>query len=248
MPKNNKSSLLLGLCLLITGVMVVPMLASCGKSGVNATNANARLMMVNVSPDIQPYNLYARYIKQGTNSYSYPNAYAYFLVNTTDLPLQIRTAQTINGVNPTNLLTLPDTLKPNTPYTWFVTGLRADGSLASILTVDTGSMPAIGRGKVRFVNVSPANLKLNLALNDTLAFKSVAYKSITSFVEVTAGSYNFNIAETGAPNTVLAPITNFNVLDGKLYTVYFYGLSNTSDTAKYGANILLNSLPAGTKY
>jgi len=248
MVNHHKSGLLLGLCLFIAGVMIIPMIASCSKTGVTATGANARLQIINVSPDIQPFNLYTRYIKQSTNAYSYPNAYYYFLVNTIDVPFQIRTAQTVNGVSPSNLLTLADTLKPNVPYSWFITGLRKDSTLETILTVDTGSVPGNGRGKIRFVNASPVGLNLSLSLNDTVAFKNVAYKAVTPFVEVTAGSYNLNITATNAPTTVLAPIPNYTVLDGKLYTVYFYGLSNTSDTAKYGANVLLNTLPAGTRY
>jgi hypothetical protein len=249
MAKNNKSNILLGLCLFITGVMVIPTLASCGKSGVSASSGlNARLQIVNLSPDIQPFNLYALYIPQSTSAYYYPNASGYFLINSIDTPLQIRTAQNLNGESPTNLLTLTGSLKPNIPYTWFVTGSRVDSTLASVLTVDTGSVPPNGRGKIRFVNTSPGTTRLSLTANDSVAFRNVTYKGITNFVEVTAGSYNLNITATNAPSTVLAGIPNFTVLDGKLYTVYFYGLPNTADSAKYGANILLNSLPPGTKY
>jgi hypothetical protein len=253
MAKNNKSSILLYLCLFITGVMVIPVLASCGKTGVSPSSGlNARLQIVNLSPDIQPFNLYAATIKQSTNAYAYPSASGYFLINTIDLPFQIRTAQLVNGENPTNLLTLTDTLKPNMPYTWFVTGLlkgnSKDSSLASILTVDTGSVPGIGRAKIRFVNTSPGTTKLSLTANNTEAFKNIPYKGITNFVEVTAGSYDLNITATNTPSIKLASLPNYTVLDGKLYTVYFYGLPNTADTARYAAAILLNSLPPDTKY
>ncbi len=229
--------------------MVIPMLASCSKTGVSTSSGqNARLQMVNLSPDVQPFNLYAFFIKQSTAAYYYPNASGYFLVNTIDTPLQIRTSVTTNGINPTNLLSLPGSLKPGVPYTWFVTGLKADSSLTSILTVDTGAAPPNGRGKVRFVNASPTAINMNLTINDTTAFKNIAYKTVTNYVQVTAGSYNFNVVATSAPKTVLAPVTNYTVSDGKLYTVYFYGLSNNTDTAKYNAGVLLNSLPVGTKY
>ncbi|RYU89997.1 DUF4397 domain-containing protein [Mucilaginibacter terrigena] len=249
MANTNKSSILLGLCLFIAGVMVIPMLASCGKNGVSASSGlNARLQMVNLSPDVQPFKLYAQYIKQSENAYSYPNNSNYFLVNTVDTPLQIRTAQIVNGVNPVNLLTLPGSLKPNIPYTWFVTGLLSDSSLTSILTVDTASLPANGRGKIRFINASPNSPSLILTANDTIAFKNVAYKAQTDFIELTAGSYNLNVSAANAPKIVLSGKPNFSVLDGKLYTMYFYGLSNRADSATYGTNIILNSLPPGTKY
>jgi hypothetical protein len=249
MAKNNKSGILVSLCLFIVGVMVIPILGSCSKTGVSAgTNSNARLQIVNLSPDIQPFNLYTFFIKQSTSQYSYPIASGYFLVNPLDTPLQIRTAQTVNGINPTNLLTLQQKLQARVPYTWFVTGLRADSSLRSILTVDTGSTPPTGRGKLRFVNASPGTLSLNVTANDTLAFKNVKYTNITNFVQLTAGSYNINVTAANAPATVLSGLRNFTVLDGKLYTMYFYGLSNRADSAAYGTNVILNSLPPGTTY
>ncbi|MES2062670.1 MAG: DUF4397 domain-containing protein [Bacteroidota bacterium] len=249
MVNQHKSSVLLYLCLFIIGIMIIPSLVSCGKSGVSAgSNSNARLQIVNLSQDIQPFNLYAYFIKQSTSSYSYPYASGYFLVNVVDTPYQIRTAQTVNGVNPTNLLTLRDTLRPKIPYTWFVTGLKADSSLTSIFTVDTGSVPASGRGKVRFVNASPSTTGLDLTANGTIAFTNVKYKKATGYIELTAGSYNLNVAATNAPTTVLASQQNFTVLDGKLYTMYFYGLASKTDSAAYGTNIILNSLPPGTTY
>jgi hypothetical protein len=249
MANTNKSSILLYLCLFIVGIMAISSLVSCGKTGVSAgSNSNARLQMVNLSPDIQPFNLYAFFVKQSTNSYSYPNASGYFLVNVVDTPYQIRTAQTTNGVNPTNLLTLQDTLKPKIPYTWFITGSLKDSSLATIFTVDTGGIPANGRGKVRFVNASPSTTGLNLTANGTIAFTDVKYKSITEYKELTAGNYNLNVVAANAPTTVLAGQKNFTVLDGKLYTMYFYGLSGKTDSAAYGTNVILNSLPPGTTY
>ena len=225
------------------------MLGSCSKTGVNAgANTNARLQIVNLSPDIQPFNFYALFIKQSTNQYIYPTASGYFLVNPLDTPLQLRTTQTVNGVTPTNLLVLQEKLKPRVPYTWFVTGLRSDSSLRTILTVDTASAPHTGRGKLRFVNASPGTISLNVTANDSIAFKNVKYTNITNFTELTAGSYNLNVTATNAPSTVLSALPNFTILDGKLYTMYFYGLSNRADSAAYGTNVILNSLPPGTTY
>lgn len=249
MTNTNKSSVLLYLCLFITGIMIIPSLVSCGKSGVSVgSNSNARMQIVNLSPDIQPFNLYAMYIKQSTSSYYYPANSGYFLINTVDTPYQIRTAQIVNGVNPTNLLTLLPKLQPKVPYTWFVTGLLKDSSLTSILTVDTGSVPANGRGKLRFVNASPSAIGLDLTANSTVAFKDVKYTKVTDYMELTAGSYNLNVTATNAPTIVLSGQQNFTVLDGKLYTMYFYGLAGKTDTAAYGTNVILNSLPPGTTY
>ena len=107
MANKNKSGILLGLSLVILGSLILPLIQSCSKTGVNASSGtNARLQIVNLSPDIQPFNLYAFFIKQGTVVYSYPNASGYFLVNSIDTPLQIRTSTTTNGINQINLLTI----------------------------------------------------------------------------------------------------------------------------------------------
>src|SRR4051812_38077250 len=108
MSNNNKSGILLYLCLFIAGVMVIPTLASCGKENTTTSNLNARLNIVDVSPDAPPFNLYARYLPVGTTVYRYPNASGYFLISTAEVPLQIRRAQTTNGVDQTNLLSLSD--------------------------------------------------------------------------------------------------------------------------------------------
>ncbi|MBK0378390.1 DUF4397 domain-containing protein [Mucilaginibacter segetis] len=242
MMNKNKSGVMLYLCIIIAGVLFVSSFISCGKEGTNIGTANAKLNIVNLSLDVQPFNLYTHFFKQNSNNYRYPNASGYFLLNIADTPFQIRPAIT-NGVNQLNLLTLQTPLQQHVNYTWFVTGLRADSSLATVLTVDTGSLPAIGRGKIRFVNASPGSVGLNMTANDTLAFSKVAYKQVTDYIEVTAGSYDLNFTATSAPSTVLKTLKNVPVLDGKLYTIYAYGLTNRTDTAAFGANIILNTLP-----
>jgi len=245
MINNNKSSILLYLCLFITGVMVIPTLASCGKENTTTSRLNARLQIVSLSPDLPPFNLLAKYLRVGTNAYRYPSASGYFLISTADTPLQIRRAQTNNGVDQTNLLSLDRSLKPGIPYTWFVTGIFAD-TLVSIFTTDTGSTPGIGRGKIRFVNAAPGTTGLDLTANDTLAFTKTTFEKVTDYKEVTAGSYNLNISATNKPKTILKQIPNFTVLDGKLYTIYAYGILNGPDTSAFNAGVILNTIPEKT--
>jgi hypothetical protein len=243
MINNSKSNILFYLFLLVAGVMVIPMLASCGKDSAGlSSNANARLQIVDLSPDVPPFNLYTRFLK-GATVYDYPTASGYFLLSIADTPLQIRAAQT--NASQINLLSLGRTLQRNTPYTWFITGLYAD-TLISILTTDTSSAPAIGRGKIRFINAAPGTLGLNLTANDTLAFTKTTFEKVTDYREVTAGSYNFNISATAKPKTVLQKIENFTVLDGKLYTIYAYGILGGPDTSAFNAGVILNTIPEKT--
>lgn len=246
MTKNNKSSILLCLGIMIAGLMYLPSLTSCGKTGVNASTANAQINLINVSPDVRPFNLYSRqnnnYVLFNTTNYSYPNASGYFLLNTVDSPFLIRSAS-INNVDVTNLLPIQGGFKPNVRYTWFVTGLRSDSSLTSLIIPDTGALPKIGRGKVRFVNVSPNAPLLNLTLNDTTAFTRLPYKGVSKFIEVTAGNYNIKVAASSAPAVSLKTLNNVTILDGNLYTIYTYGLTGRADTAAFSSNVILNTVP-----
>lgn len=242
MIKNNKSGILLYLCLFIAGVMFIPMISSCGKSGVNAATANAQVNIINISPDVRPFNLYSKFVK-GNSNYIYSVQSGYFLLNTIDTPFQIRSATTTNNVNLNNLLPDESSFKANVRYTWFITGLLADKSLTSLIVPDTGALPAIGRGKIRFINASPNASLLNLTANDTLAFTKLAYKGVSKYIEVTAGSYNLNVAAASAPGIALASLKNISILDGKLYTIYAYGLTGRADTAGFNAGFILNTIP-----
>lgn len=225
----------------ITAVLLIPQLVSCSKEGATPNTANAYLNIVNLSPDIRPFNLYAEFLRQGTTQYSYPNASGYFLQNIADTPLQIRSA-VLNIIDTLNF-GLGRSLNQNVRYTWFITGLRGDSSISSILTVDSGSAPGLGRSKVRLVNASPGSVGLSLFANDSLAFSNITYKKVSDYREVTSGSYNFKLTTTNAPGVALTTLRNLTVLDGKLYTIYTYGLLNRTDTSSFSANIILNTIP-----
>jgi hypothetical protein len=247
MINNNKCSILMYLGLFIAGVMFIPMISSCGKgTGTNASTANAQINLINVSPDVHPFNLYSHinngYIKFGTTNYTYPTPSGYFLLNVADTPFLLRPS-VINNVNITNLLPAVSLFQRNVRYTWFVTGLVGDNSLTSVIVPDTGSFPVIGRGKIRFVNTSPNSPGLNLTANDTLAFTKIPYKGVTKYIEVTAGNYNINVSASSNPSVALVSLKNVTILDGQLYTIYSYGLTGRADTAAFNAAVILNSIP-----
>jgi hypothetical protein len=247
MINDNKCSILMYLGLFIAGVMFIPMISSCGKgTGTNASTANAQINLINVSPDVHPFNLYSRinnsYVQFGTTNYSYPTPSGYFLLNVADSPFLLRPS-VINNINITNLLPAVSVFQSNVRYTWFVTGLVGDNSLTSLIVPDTGSLPVIGRGKIRFVNTSANSPVLNLTANDTLAFSRIAYKGVTKYIEVTAGNYNINISASSNPSVALVSLKNVTILDGQLYTIYSYGLTGRADTAAFNAGIILNSVP-----
>jgi hypothetical protein len=243
MTNGHKSGLLKYLCIIILGILTVPQLVSCGKDNSTSLGTdNGYLNIVNLSPNMNPVNLYAEYIKQGTTQYRYPNASGYFLMNINDTPLQVRPALSTTS-SQINLVSLDRSLKKNVRYTWFLTGLKSDSAFTYIFTVDSGATPAVGRSKVRLVNASPGSLGINITANDSELATNIAYKGVSDYREVTSGSYNFKISATNAPGVILTTLKNTTVLDGKLYTIYAYGLPNRTDTAAFSAGIILNTIP-----
>lgn len=226
------------LFLCCAGIMIVPFIASCGKSGsVSPSQSKIQMQVVNLSPDLQPINLLVGYVKQNNTPFSYPNPSGYFSLNTLDTPIQIRSYSPL--ISSTNFISLDTVLKSNYKYTLFVTGLRSDSTITSIFTVDNSPPPTAGRGRVRFVNASPRSAGFDVTANGSIAFQNRPYKSISGFVEMPAGTYDFKIFPANS-NTVISSLPGVTIVDGKVYTLYCRGIANGADSVAFGVGILNN--------
>ena len=240
--KNNRSiSVFLSLFALI--FLVMPFISSCGKnSNSNAASLNIQYQIVNLNSGIGSVDFYVNYIKVNSSSYFYPSSSGYFYLPSITTPFQIRrgTSLTPGTVAPSyNFLTRYDTLKANTRYTLMLMG-QDSSSLYTIFTADTSATPSQGKGKVRFVNASPNNLgQVTVAANDTSVFAGVPYKTMTKFIELTAGTYDFKMYQTGSSD-VLLDKPNVTIQDGRIYTLYCYGLANRTDSLAFGSGFITN--------
>jgi hypothetical protein len=233
---------LLSFLFLFGGVFVVmPFISSCGKSGTTGPSSNIQYQIINVSPGLGSVDLYVNYIKVNTSSYFYPTPSGYFYLNSTILPFQIRPGTTLvpgTTAPSANFFVLNDTLKPNTRYTLIITGIKPDSTY--IFLTDTSSSPSRGRGKIRFVNASPGSTGFDITANDTSLFSNVAYTKYSAYKEVPAGTYEFKMYPTGT-STLLRDVTNVTIQDGRLYTLYCYGLANhTADTLAFSSGFITN--------
>ncbi|MBS1521256.1 MAG: DUF4397 domain-containing protein [Bacteroidetes bacterium] len=243
MFKENNKGLSVFLSLFGLIFLVMPFVSSCGKGpNTNASALNIQYQVVNLNQGIGSVDLYVHYIKVNTSSYFYPNASGYFNLPSIDTPFQLRPGTSlISGtVAPSyNILARNDKLVPNTRYTLMVMGLDSS-SLYNIFTVDTSSLPAAGKGKVRFINASPNTLgQVTVTANDTTAFAGVPYKTITKFIELTAGTYDFKMYQAGSTNVILDK-PNVTIQDGRIYTLYCYGLANRTDSLAFGSGFITN--------
>ena len=238
---NRKPLFVLLWC--IAGVFSISAIQSCGKAGGASPNGlNIEYEIFNLSPNLGGINLYIRFNPVNTTPYIFNNAPAYFFVPYTDTPYQFRQAistSTALGSGPT-LFSRPDILTTNTKYSLFVFGTYNSSSFQQILTVDTATPPALGRGKVRFVNVSPTGTTgLDLYANGTKLFSAQGYPVVSKYMEIPVGYYDFQVETTGTSN-VLQDIPAYNIQDGRLYTIYAHGYSNRTDSAIFAAGVIIN--------
>jgi hypothetical protein len=236
MAGKNKVMVFLFLC--CAGIMVIPFLASCGKSGgITPSSSRIQMQVVNLSPDLQPVYLYIGLVKQSLSAYSYPSPSGYFSLTNIDTPIQIRSANPL--ISTTNFVSINTPLQVNFTYTLFVTGLRADSSITSIFAIDTARNPTPGRGKIRFVNASPRSGAFDITANSTLAFKNQTYKNVSKFIEVPPGNYDFKVMPTGK-STVISDLPGVTIGDGKVYTIYCRGVAGGADSVAFGTGVIIN--------
>lgn len=239
--KNSKSYIFF-LSLFAVFAVIMPFVSSCGKSGqATSVGLNTQIEFLNLSPDLQPVNLYINFLSQGTGSYYYSINSGYFYVSSIDTPIQVRTAATTTST--INLLNIDSVLLANHKYSLFVTGLYSTDSLTYILTLDdTAKTPRVGFGKIRFVNASLPRTALDISANGTVAFSNIGFKKVTNYVQLPAGIYTFQVTPTNSPSTILPTpgLQSITIQDSRLYTLYTNGIVGRTDTSAFAGAVLTN--------
>jgi hypothetical protein len=242
---NLKRNIFCYLFMLNSALLILPALTSCNSNSdvVNPTGSNVQLQVLNLSPDSYPIELFINNIRVNT-AYRYNTPPTYFFLNDTNNALQLRSTRTDDR----RIFTRDEvSYQPNTRYSIFFTGLYADSTLRSIVTVDdTASLPPVGKGgKIRFVNASLRATNFDIWANGAVAIKSTAYGAVSNYVTLPAGNYNFSAYVQNTTSNSLAILPNVTIQDGRLYTLYSRGLvgrANT-DTASFGLAVLANNPP-----
>jgi len=217
----------------------ISMLGSCGKSSTVApSSSTTKMEVINASPDIGPVYVIIGALKLSSTPFKYAVAPKYIPVFSGEQSTRIA------DYNNATLFYFNDTLKNNSNYSLFVVGLAKATSHADtlnyIFTPDTDAIPDIGKGKIRFINASPRSPGLDVYANGTQAFSNILYKGISKYIQVPAGIYSFKINPTGTPGTVLTTLSNINVQDGRLYTVFTQGMVGRTDSAAFTAALITN--------
>lgn len=92
---------------------------------------------------------------------------------------------------------------------------------------DTPLKPIVqGKASLRFVHLSPDALNVDITLpNGTKLFSNVAYKGVTKYIPLNAGTYTLQARVAGTDKIVLT-VPNISVSANKFYTVYAVGFAS----------------------
>jgi hypothetical protein len=221
MTLKDKKYVLIWLFLVLAGGWLLTSITSCGKQGnASPQGLNIQYHVLNLSPDLQPVDLFIDNGLVNVAPFYYGVDQGYFYVASTDIPYQIRSAQYTG----TTLISMNDILKSGAKYTLFLSG-SISTKIDTTFTVDTDFIPSLGHGKLRFVNVSPSGT-LDVYANGTQAFKSAAYKSVSKYMELPIGNYDIQLFPAGT-SSVIKDLPGITIQDGRLYTLYSYGYTTT---------------------
>jgi Domain of unknown function (DUF4397) len=213
-------------------------ITSCGKSAASVAGLNIQYQIINLSPDLYPVNLFIDYKLINTLSpYTFEINQGYFYVPSIDTPYQIRSA--LGSQAP--IFNRDDILGTGAKYSLFITGSFGNNQLNEIFTLDTSAAPAVGRGKIRFLNASPTELGgLDLTANGTSAFTKISYPNYSAFMEIPVGNYDFKINETNGNGATIKDLPGITIQDGRLYTIYAFGYTTRTDSAEFNAAVITN--------
>lgn len=220
------------ICLLFT-LTGLTFITSCKKHDDNdfESTVTANVRLVNTSTDAGPSTLYITDALRTSAAVNNGASSGYSQTYVGDVSADAKNAA--NSV----LASANTSFAANNNYTFFLTGSSGSYSLLSLH--DDTQAASSGKAKIRFVQASSGLTSANLLIGGTALFSAQAFKSVTDYSEVTAGTLVFNITNTGS-NTTLAT-ASFNAQAGKNYTVYTYGTSGGSGSNALTVNVLTNN-------
>jgi hypothetical protein len=109
-------------------------------------------------------------------------------------------------------------------YSVFVINTLSKG-LESLIIADSSAAPETGKAMVRFVNLSPDAPAFDVVANNetsNLLFQNTAFKGATAFHSIDAGTYTFDVKQTGTQTSAVSA-NKISILPGGFYTIITRG-------------------------
>lgn len=209
--------------------------SACSKDDDDtAIEPDASVKIVNVLPESGSVNVFNGESKLNSSAIEYNTATGYMSIAKGKKTLDFKTAVTGNTV-----LSYPAEFKGGN-YSLFATGTTSDNKTEGILTEDKLDAPASGKAKVRFVHASVNAPTVNFLLNDSLLATNSAYKSVSEFKEMAAGTYTVKLNNANSGETAIQR-ADVVLAAGKIYTIAAVGVVNNNVLTQQGFAISLIS-------
>ncbi len=201
-------------------------------NGGGGTGGTAKVMAVHASPGSPAIDLYVDTSRVNANL-AYPGNTGYITVTAGIHSLKANIAGT-----QTTLISVP--LFP-VPENVVVTAFAADTGLTLTATAfgDTLTVPAAGKVRIRYMNMVPRTAAVGVYVDtNAIASATLDFKAGTLFTSFDAGQHTVQFK---SGTTVVATLTNYTFVAGKIYTVWLKGLSGTTGATAPGVEVILNN-------
>lgn len=195
------------------------------------------LNIIHTSPDAPGFNVY--------NDSTIINPFVLLYgANTGYLPLEVGSkslrAHTYRVDSTDTLLVKADvTLKENQNYSLFF--IDSAKKISSLFVPDDLNTPPNGKAKIRFINLSPDTIIVNVVnhLTSGTIFRNLAFKDNTGFTEVNSGVYDWDLRNKYT-DALVYRIPTLVLSSGKIYTVYTQGFRTAEGPTALSSAVIVN--------
>lgn len=222
---------------LIAALTVSAVMVSCSKDRTDYTPQPVSVMgVIHASPTTEKLDFYVGDAKANRDDFAYTNKLDYLPIYSGERQVKI----TKKGSS-TSILSGTVSLKDQMAYSLFI--IDTFDKVKFLLVKDSVTLPASGKAKVRFINLSPdaGAVDISIVGKDTPLATNKLFKEYSNFESIDAADkVTFKIKDK-ATGAEIAALTDQKIESGKAYTIWVKGLkAATTEEMKLGAAIYLH--------
>lgn len=217
-----------GTLLLTSMVAVLTFTVACEKDdndGPNPPAGSGKVALLNAAFGTDSVNFYVGSEKMNSKLIGYGDSLKYTSVEVGDSAFELK------GKDDKSLVKKSFKTEKDKNYSILASNSKDGETFELVQITDDLTAPKSDKAKIRFIHLSPDAAKLNLVSGDTILAENIAYKSASAFKEVDAAEISLSILDAEAADTLLT-VNEFELVKGKIYTVWVSGLQDTDDEDK----------------
>lgn len=218
-------------------------LSSCGEDSETDVDmiGEAGIMLIHSAPKTDDFRLFID-SSAINNAITYSEKTPYLVSKVGRRKVQLRLSPSEEIIINNDIF-----ITPNRNYSFFIADKRGETEdRVLIAVVDELKKPAREGIRLRFINMVPDTLRLDLRTQfstDTVSkvtFSNAAFKSVSNFQALKAGTYTFEALKAGQTDTIIKTQT-FTFEEGKNYTMWVGGLMGSQGNKTIRTYIIQNN-------